>query len=1302
MTYNESNGKWEGSAVLYPSSDAELVYGTTYTVSSFRKGTDLTELLRDTQTAITIDAEPARLVSTSTVDGENGTTLTLTSLSLPTGSEYSILVIGTPTVRSGSNEEDSTTLKITPSSATSNTLPVSLYPVSELKYGYTYSVKEMKLTGGSSSVLIEKSTCVFSTPTEPTRLVEFTKGLYDDEMKRIGFVMTGRVLDEEATYKVVLSASATENHTIDMTYNESNGKWEGSAVLYPSSDAELVYGTTYTVSSFRKGTDLTELLRDTQTAITIDAEPARLVSTSTVDGENGTTLTLTSLSLPTGSEYSIAVVGTPTVPSGSNEEDSTTLKITPSSATSNTLPVSLYPVSELELTGGSSSVLIEKSTCVFSTPTEPTRLVEFTKGLYDDEMKRIGFVMTGRVLDEEATYKVVLSASATENHTIDMTYNESNGKWEGSAVLYPSSDAELVYGTTYTVSSFRKGTDLTELLRDTQTAITIDAEPARLVSTSTVDGENGTTLTLTSLSLPTGSEYSILVIGTPTVRSGSNEEDSTTLKITPSSATSNTLPVSLYPVSELKYGYTYSVKEMKLTGGSSSVLIEKSTCVFSTPTEPTRLVEFTKGLYDDEMKRIGFVMTGRVLDEEATYKVVLSASATENHTIDMTYNESNGKWEGSAVLYPSSDAELVYGTTYTVSSFRKGTDLTELLRDTQTAITIDAEPARLVSTSTVDGENGTTLTLSSRVLSAGSQYLVKVVGTPTVPSGSNEEDSTTLKITPSSATSNTLPVSLYPVSELKYGYTYSVKEMKLTGGSSSVLIEKSTCVFSTPTEPTRLVEFTKGLYDDEMKRIGFVMTGRVLDEEATYKVVLSASATENHTIDMTYNESNGKWEGSAVLYPSSDAELVYGTTYTVSSFRKGTDLTELLRDTQTAITIDAEPARLVSTSTVDGENGTTLTLTSLSLPTGSEYSIAVVGTPTVPSGSNEEDSTTLKITPSSATSNTLPVSLYPVSELKYGYTYSVKEMKLTGGSSSVLIEKSTCVFSTPTEPTRLVEFTKGLYDDEMKRIGFVMTGRVLDEEATYKVVLSASATENHTIDMTYNESNGKWEGSAVLYPSSDAELVYGTTYTVSSFRKGTDLTELLRDTQTAITIDAEPARLVSTSTVDGENGTTLTLSSRVLSAGSQYLVKVVGTPTLSSGSNSEHTTTLTVTATTEIETKHTVSFYPFPGDLLYGYTYSVKEMKRANDSSPVLIEKSTNAFSTPTEPERLVSVSRTSFVSDSLQSTLSLSFASRTLLPNTQFTITFQSTAVPSIPSHTKTLTVTTENDGTIASFDRD
>ncbi|KAK2946696.1 hypothetical protein BLNAU_18368 [Blattamonas nauphoetae] len=799
-----------------------------------------------------------------------------------------------------------------------------------LVFGQKYQIVSVnRKDSNADAILIDGRFDTFTIPDEPTRLMEFVIDGYDESQKKVNFVMTGRVLDEEATYKVELTASPEVNHTIEMTY-KSSGKWEGSATLYPSTEPELVYGTTYTVSSFRKGAETDELLRNALAAIKIMDEPARLVSTSKVNvGENGTTVTLTSRALSASSQYLIKVVGEPTTPSESNEEHSTTLKMKPSSATSNTLSVSLYPdaelkygytysVEEMKITGALSSILIEKLDCVFSTPIEPTRLVEFNVSGYDIVMKKVDFVMTGRVLEEGATYEIGLSVSSTLKHTIEMKYNTTSDKWEGSATLYPSTSAELVYGETYTVSSFRKAATSTELLREELDDITIDDEPARLVSTSTVNGDNATTLTLTSRSLSTVKEYSMKVVGEPTVPSGSNEAHTTTIIFTPSSATSNTLSLSLYSFpGELLYGHTYSVEEMKITGASSSILIEKLDCVFSTPTEPTRLVKFTEGGYDDEKKTIGFVMTGRVLDEEATYKVELSASATENHTIEMKYNTTSDEWEGSAVLYPSSDAELVYGTTYTVSSFRKGTDLTELLRDAQTPIKIMDEPARLVSTSyvVISRKNGIELTLTSRSLSTGSQYSMKVVGTPTTPSESNEEHTPTITFSASSTTENKMTLTLYPLQDanLKYGHSYSVDWMNRTNDSSSVLIEKLNCVFSTPEEPPHLNTLETNIQYSEKDTKGTVVLSGVKMTNGPFTVSLSVNGSNAFpaSFQATFKSNGENGEATFTLFPTASSDLKYDTTYSVIGV-KDKSLNDVLFNSDLSFTTMKEPARLTS------------------------------------------------------------------------------------------------------------------------------------------------------------------------------------------------------------------------------------------------------------------------------------------------------------------------------------------------------------------------------------------------------
>ncbi|KAK2945228.1 hypothetical protein BLNAU_19868 [Blattamonas nauphoetae] len=305
---------------------------------------------------------------------------------------------------------------------------------------------------------------------------------------------------------------------------------------------------------------------------------------------------------------------------------------------------------------------------------------------------------------------------------------------------------------------------------------------------------------------------------------------------------------------------------------------------FTTPPEPPALTSFLLDRYDEQKKVVYFNLTGMRLDPKATYKVGLSASASVNHTIDMKYSTTNGKWEGSAVLYPSFDAKLMYGKKYTVYSFRSGTDPIELPRDTLQDIEIIPEPARLTRIWTAASQYRLTLNLTTRVLTPGSDYLMEVSGTPRE-SGSNEEHNTTFTVTAQQATYTSDYVTVYPFADnrLRYGHDYVVKEMKRKSDNSDVLIENSTTVISMPTEPLRLTGFKVSHYDSEMKTVTFVMEGRALDQTKSYYVSLKASP-KYPSIDMDYNQTNGKWEGSAVLYPSTEAKLVYGKKYSFGNF----------------------------------------------------------------------------------------------------------------------------------------------------------------------------------------------------------------------------------------------------------------------------------------------------------------------------------------------------------------------------------------------------------------------------------
>ncbi|KAK2952468.1 hypothetical protein BLNAU_12574 [Blattamonas nauphoetae] len=121
----------------------------------------------------------------------------------------------------------------------------------------------------------------------------------------------------------------------------------------------------------------------------------------------------------------------------------------------------------------------------------------------------------------------------------------------------------------------------------------------------------------------------------------------------------------------------------------------------------------------------------------------------------------------------------------------------------------------------------------------------------------------------------------------------------------------------------------------------------------------------------------------------------------------------------------------------------------------------------------------------------------------------------------------------------------------------------------------------------------------------------------------------------------------------------------------------------------------------ESQTENTLSLSLYPhqeADLVYGHNYSVTSME-AEPEEPILMEASDCSFETPSEPPRLASVVVGEMVSDSDESTVTLSFVSFALERTTEYTIQLTSAATPLLPMHTSTHTLWTQADGSLLAF---
>ncbi|KAK2956843.1 hypothetical protein BLNAU_8120 [Blattamonas nauphoetae] len=545
----------------------------------------------------------------------------------------------------------------------------------------------------------------------------------------------------------------------------------------------------------------------------------------------------------------------------------------------------------------------------------------------------------------------------------------------------------------------------------------------------------------------------------------------------------------------------------------------------------------------------------------------------------------------------------------------------------------------------------------------------------------------------SGSLTGTSPLSSTDSTKLKYEVEYEVVEVLC---DSQKLFLATSFSFSIPYPPATLTGIDQTDGNDSMT-IGFVGTGFVA---SVYKVRVTEVGVEEPstlTVDLLPSSESRLTEWTAKLYPFSEADLKYGTEYEVSSV-VSLDGKQTVTTSSLTFETPVEPSRVTSVSFTrlsDSSKKAEVAVEGRAMSSEETYTLHLNETAT-------QTPAKMNVSFSSSTNGKGTALLFSLIdseiELKYDTNYTV--VNVTDSSNNAVLFTSGLTFKTDIEPTRLVSFSIVGLDSGGKRVLFSMSGRALNSNEIYLVELSESRKTRFTVEMKMNEGSGKWEGSGVVYPVLGAELGFGERLDVKSFRKQGGSTDLLSEGG-SVTISAEPSRLVSvmSSDEDGLNGTTLTVETRALEVGEEYTLTLSGTPLSSpSSSNTVDTRTIRFTATTETSYVFTLSLYPLSSaKLLFGHTYSASWMAIGSNAS-ILIETAECSFSTPVKPERLVSVSAANFGSTSLNSTIELSFSSRALLPSTEYTLTFTSSGSPDEPSHSKTMKLTTTENGVLES----
>ncbi|KAK2955646.1 hypothetical protein BLNAU_9336 [Blattamonas nauphoetae] len=748
--------------------------------------------------------------SSLSVDG-NTTEIVLNGVNLGEGSYWMLIRNGEDTFNISLTRSDSTTLvgeaPLHPSTASGR-----------LEWSTEYEVEEvmwLAVEGVEENVHLI-NTITFTTPDEPPRIKSMSSRSLTGKKDELTISFEGSALPDgtgtievkqagsDVVVKGVLTkVTATECRAVIST------AWKEDAT-------HMSFGKTYSVKSAK--IDSKDIVVDSGISIEVP-NPAVITSFSVPSECSSDTFDFEVIgqNLPSPNTYTLTL------------SDSHTISVTFSESTKGkgivtaSLPSAIqfsatYSVSSV--TNGNDHVLLNATT--FTTPVGPT-LLSISTSLTQPLKKEVKLSLSGLRMKSGEFDLTFQKQGTTTPLSMSVTItSETEGR--GSEDLFGGTILE--YGTTYEVLSLTS--DTLHFALASSLTFTTDPEPSRLTSISyerLSDKDRKAYFTVGGRMMTNGEKYTIIVNKTGTTVQKTFEVRMSSVDVGAGSAV---LFSQTEGEIELDYDTEYEVVGVK--DSSQTPILFEGDLTFTTGAEPARLVSLWIAGYDEKQKEVRFEMNGRVLDTSAMMKVGLSISSELKHTVSMKFDSTKEKWEGSSILFSLEGCELEYGKTYTVSSFRQGEETDELFFETN-EVTIGPEPSRLAKITRNDdaGLNSTTLTLSSRLLSVGEQYEVKVTGTPLSSSNANHE--TTFTFTASSSTLNTLPLTLYPFEDaiVEYRHSYSVDCMKVVGGDP-IFVETEMCVFQTPEEPGRICSYTGIVLNKDRTQVPITLEGRALGD----------------------------------------------------------------------------------------------------------------------------------------------------------------------------------------------------------------------------------------------------------------------------------------------------------------------------------------------------------------------------------------------------------------------------------------------------------------------------------------
>ena len=607
--------------------------------------------------------------------------------------------------------------------------------------------------------------------------------------------------------------------------------------------------------------------------------------------------------------------------------------------------------------------------------------------------------------------------------------------------------------------------------------------------------------------------------------------------ITKIATVTNTGDYSITPadISSLQEGpITVSVVETDLAGNVSPTV---STTITKDTVSPSTVVINTPiagDNYVNNAEKTSVVISGSGVEQTATVQVTFTDSSSNSITVSAT---NNG--DGTYTLPATDISSLVDGTiTVTVAQTDAAGNLGS--SSTTTFAKDSSTPSNITITAPQDGS-----------------YINNAQKTAVVVSGTSGEVSSTVRVTFTDSSTNTLSITASVISGvyntasadislLSDGQiTITAVETDLAGNSGtpvSITVTKDTVIPSSVTVTSPLV----GEMINNAEKSTVVVTGSGVEFPTSTVIVTFTDSSSNSITVTATNNGDGTF-----TVPSTDISSLVDGAITVSVTQ--TDLSgNTSPSTDVGVIKDAiTPASVTINTPIAGDN----------VVNDAEKTSVVI------SGSGVEQTATVQVTFTDSSSNSITVSATnngdgtytlpatDISSLVDGtITVTVAQTDAAGnlGSSSTItitkdtVSPSPIAINTPIAGDNVV--------NDAEKTSVVISGSGVEQTATVQVTFTDSSSNSITVTAT---NNG--DGTYTLPATDISSLVDGTiTVTVAQTDAAGNLGS---SSTTTITKDTEaPTMLTANTPIEGDN---------IVNINEQSSVVV-------SGSNAEATSTVTV------------------------------------------------------------------------------------------------------------------------------